>query len=67
MARGHLGGDQIEQISSKEKPFVSVFQQGTPHIEGNRRLREQQQQAYIALREHFSQSNEPALVLISVG
>ncbi len=54
-------------LSSQEKPVVSVFLTATPHIVENRRLREPQQQAYTALRKHFSQSNEPALVQMPVG
>ena len=56
----------MELLSSQEKPVVSVFLMATPHIVGNCRLREPQQQAYIALRKHFSQSNEPALAQIPV-
>jgi len=55
----------MEPLRSKQ--FESVFCEGDPHIVGNRRLREPQEQAYLALREHFSKSNEPALVQIPVG
>ena len=55
----------MESLSSK--PVLSPFQQAAPHIEGNRRLREPQRQAYIALKRHFEDSHEPALAQIPVG
>jgi len=41
----------------RSNTFESVCE-GTSHIVGNRRLREPQEQAYLALREHFRKSNE---------
>lgn len=56
----------MKTLRSKQ-PSVSPFNRQTPVVAGNRRLREPQEQAYLALKQHFSQDNEPALVQIPVG
>jgi len=43
------------------------FQQVTPHIQTNSRLREPQRDAAQALDAHFREQRSPALVQIPVG
>jgi len=52
-----------------EKPIdaVSLFQAVPANVEGNPRLREPQQEAHRAVREHFQTRTEPALLQIPVG
>ncbi len=49
------------------KPSVNPFQQEPPHIAKNPRLREPQRQAHDAVRKHFRDSRQPAIIQIPVG
>jgi excisionase family DNA binding protein len=44
-----------------------LFQTALANIEANDRLREPQSQAHRAVREHFDQASEPAIIQIPVG
>lgn len=46
---------------------VTVFSTANANIEANDALREPQQQAHRAVREHFATSNEPGILQIPVG
>lgn len=54
-------------MKSKLAPRTSPFAGSVPHVQGNRRLREPQVEAFQALEEHFAESDEPALVQLPVG
>ena len=45
----------------------SIFVTALPDIEANERLREPQRDAHRAVREHFEQSLDPAMLVIPVG
>jgi len=46
---------------------MHLFQTATANIEGNERVREPQQAAHRAAREHFAQKNEPVILQLPVG
>ena len=45
----------------------SIFAAALPDIEANDRLRDPQREAHRAIREHFAQSTDPAMLVIPVG
>lgn len=44
-----------------------IFMTANANIEANEQLREPQREAHRAVREHFANSNEPAVIVIPVG
>ena len=53
--------------ASSHEQSPSVFVTAIADIEGNERLRDPQRLAHRAVREHFAQSSEPAMLVIPVG
>jgi DNA repair protein RadD len=56
---------QLAVVGGSDKGHL--FQTLTTDIEANQKLREPQRDAHKAVRRHFSQSSEPAIVRIPVG
>lgn len=54
------------RAAGDEQPGV-LFQTALANIEGNDLLREPQRQAHRAVREHFADSTEPAIIQLPVG
>jgi excisionase family DNA binding protein len=66
--RADLEPFRLEYQRAAEEPDPGrVFQTAAANIEGNELLREPQRQAHRAVREHFAEGTEPAIIQIPVG
>lgn len=68
-ARQDLSAFRLDyaRAEMRQQDSPSVFVSAIGDIEGNDRLRDPQKEAHLAVRQHFADSAEPAMLVIPVG